>query len=56
MSSKLKWIGIAVVVVILILVVLPFLIPVNSFRPTIEQKATEALGRKVTVGDLSLSI
>ena len=56
MSSKLKWIGIAVLVVILILVVLPFLIPVNSFRPTIEQKATEALGRKVTVGDLSLSI
>jgi len=56
MSSKLKWIGIAIVVVILILLILPFLIPVNSFRPTIEAKASEALGRKVTVGNLSLSI
>jgi AsmA protein len=56
MSSKLKWIGIAILVVILILFVLPFLIPVNKFRPTIEQKASEALGRKVTVGNLSLSI
>jgi AsmA protein len=40
----------------LILFILPFLIPVNKFRPTIEQKASEALGRKVSVGNLSLSI
>jgi AsmA protein len=56
MNSKLKWIGIVVLVLILILFVLPFLIPVNKFRPTIEQEATEALGRKVQVGNLSLSI
>jgi AsmA protein len=56
MNSKLKWIGISIVVVIVILFVLPFLIPVNKFRPTIEQKASEALGRKVQVGNLSLSI
>jgi AsmA protein len=56
MSSKLKWIAIAIVVVILILFVLPFLIPVNSFRPTIEEKASAALGRKVELGNLSLSI
>jgi AsmA protein len=56
MSSKLKWIGIAILVIILILFVLPFLIPVNKFRPTIEQKASDALGRKVSVGNLSLSI
>jgi len=56
MSSKLKWVGIAILVIILILFVLPFLIPVNKFRPTIEQKASEALGRKVSVGNLSLSI
>ena len=56
MSSKLKWVGIAVLGLILILFVLPFLIPVNKFRPTIEQKASEALGRKVTVGNLSLSL
>jgi AsmA protein len=56
MSGKLKWVGIAVLVLILILFVLPFLIPVNKFRPTIEQKASEALGRKVSVGNLSLSL
>ena len=56
MNSKLKWIAIAIVVVILILFVLPFLIPVNKFRPTIEEQASAALGRKVEVGNLSLSI
>jgi len=56
MSKKLKWIAIAVVALLLILVILPFLIPVNKFRPTIEQKASEALGRKVQLGNLSLSI
>jgi len=56
MSSKLKWVAIAVLVLILILFVLPFLIPVNSFRPTLEEKASAALGRKVEVGNLSLSI
>src|SRR5208282_2667627 len=48
MSSKLKWIA--------ILIVVPFVIPVNRFRPTIEEKASAALGRKVEVGNLSLSI
>jgi AsmA protein len=56
MNSKLKWVAITIVVIILILFILPFLIPVNKFRPTIEQKASEALGRKVSVGNLSLSI
>jgi AsmA protein len=56
MSSALKWIGIAILVVILILFILPFLIPVNKFRPTIEQQASTALGRKVQLGNLSLSI
>ena len=56
MKSKLKWIGIATLAVIVILLVLPFVIPVNKFRPTIEQQASQALGRKVTVGNLSLSI
>jgi len=56
MSSKLKWIGIVVLVLILILFILPFLIPVNKFRPTIEEKASAALGRKVELGNLSLSL
>jgi AsmA protein len=56
MSSKLKWIVIAVVAVLLILIVVPFLIPINKFKPTIESKASEALGRKVQLGNLSLSL
>jgi AsmA protein len=56
MSGKLKWVAIVVVALILILFILPFLIPVNKFKPTIEAKASEALGRKVELGNLSLSI
>jgi AsmA protein len=56
MRSKLKWIGIAVVAIIVILVVVPFLIPINKFKPTIESKASEALGRTVQLGNLSLSL
>jgi AsmA protein len=56
MSRTLKMIVIVVVVLIVIVVILPFLIPVNQFRPTIEQKASAAVGRKVEVGQLSLSL
>jgi AsmA protein len=56
MSNKLKWVGIAILVIIVLLFILPFLIPVNKFRPTLEAKASAALGRQVTVGNLSLSI
>ena len=49
-------VGIAVGVIVVILLVLPQLINVNSFRPKIESELTKALGRKVGVGDLSLSI
>src|SRR5208283_4397127 len=56
MNKTLKWIAIAIVAVIVILLVLPFLIPVNKFRPTIEEQASAALGRKVQVGNLSLSL
>lgn len=56
MKNTLKWIGIVLVAVILLLFILPFFIPVDKFRPTIEEKASAALGRKVQLGDLSLSI
>jgi AsmA protein len=56
MSRTLRNILIAVGVLVVILVVVPFLIPVNHFRPTIEEKVSVALGRKVQVGDLSLSL
>jgi AsmA protein len=56
LSSKLKWIGIAVVTITVILLVVPFLIPINKFKPTIESRASYALGRKVQLGNLSLSL
>jgi len=56
MSGKLKWIGIAVAAILVILIVVPFLIPINKFKPTIESKASDALGRKVQLGNLSLSL
>lgn len=56
MSHTLRNILIAVGVLVVLLVIAPFLIPVNRFRPTIEEKASAALGRKVQVGDLSLSL
>src|SRR6266849_3019819 len=41
---------------VVLVIAAPFLIPVNQFRPAIEEKATEALGRKVGVGNMSLSL
>ena len=54
--KALKIIGIIVVVLLLVAIALPFLINVNSFRPKLESALTEALGREVKVGNLSLSI
>ena len=56
MSSKLRIVLLVVAGFIVLILVLPFLIPVNQFRPTIEEKASAALGRKVQIGDLSLSL
>jgi AsmA protein len=56
---KNRWLriaGIAVAVILVLLIALPFLIDVNSFRPKIESALSTALGRQVTVGNLSLSI
>lgn len=56
MSKPLKIIAIVVVVIIVLLAVAPFLIPVNQFRPEIEDKLSAAVGRKVQIGNLSLSL
>jgi AsmA protein len=56
MHRSLRVILVIVVVLIVLVLVAPFLIPVNQFRPTIEEKASAALGRKVDVGNLSLSL
>ncbi len=54
--KALKIAGIVVAVLLLILIAIPFLINVNSFRPKLESTLTKALGRDVKVGNLSLSI
>ncbi len=56
MSRTLRYILIGIGVLILLLIVVPFFIPVNQFKPTIEEKASAALGRKVQLGNLSLSL
>ena len=56
MSSKLRIILVSIGISILVLLVIPFLIPVNQFRLSIEEKASAALGRKVTLGNLRLSL
>jgi AsmA protein len=56
MNKTLRNILIVVGVLVVLLLVAPFLIPVNQFRPTIEDKASAALGRKVQLGDMSLSL
>jgi AsmA protein len=56
MSRTLRVVLVIVAVLVVLVLVAPFLIPVNQFRPIIEEKASAALGRKVDVGNLSLSL
>ncbi len=56
MNKTLKIVLIVVGVLVVLVLVAPFLIPVNQFRPTIEEKASAALGRKVQLGNISLSL
>jgi AsmA protein len=56
MNRTLRTVLIVVAVLVVILLIAPFLIPVDSFRPTIEEKASAALGRQVQLGHLSLSL
>jgi AsmA protein len=56
MKKFLTILGIIVVVLILIAVTLPFVIDVNRFKPTLETDLTTALGRKVEIGNIGLSI
>ena len=56
MKGRPRYLAIAVGVLLLILIALPFFISVNSFRPVIERQLSSGLGRQVHVGNLSLSI
>jgi AsmA protein len=56
MKRILRIVLILVAVLLVVVIAAPFLIPVDKFRPTIEEKASAALGRKVQLGNLSLSL
>ena len=56
MKRALQVAGVLIAILVLAALSLPFLIDANQFRPRIEAAATAAVGRKVTLGDLSFSI
>lgn len=56
MNRRLKIAAIVVGVLIVIVIIIPFFIDANAFRPKLESELTDALGRPVKVGDLSLSL
>ena len=56
MNRILRYLLIAVGVLVVALVAIPFFLSPNQFRPTIEEKLSAALGRPVTVGNMSLSL
>src|SRR5215469_14413770 len=48
--------GIVLGVLIVAILLLPLFINVDSFRPEVEKKLSEALGRQVQIGKISASI
>ena len=56
MKRFLKILAIVIAVLIVILIAIPFFIDANTFRPKLESELTDALGRQVKVGNLSLSL
>lgn len=56
MKRILKWTAAAFAVLVLIVLILPFLINVDQFRPTLQSALTNALGREVSLGNLQLKI
>jgi len=56
MKKLLKIVAIVIGLLIVVAIALPFLVDANTFRPKLETELTEALGRQVKVGNLSLSL
>ena len=55
-SRVLRWVLAAAALLVLIVAALPFLIDADRFRPQVEAKLSEALGRRVTIGAIRLSL
>ena len=56
MRRIVRWAGILVALLLLIMVSIPFWIDANAFRPLLEADLTKALGREVKLGDLKLAL
>ena len=57
MARKIIYIvGGLIVLFLLVLVLLPFFIDANRFKPQIESAAQTALGRKVSIGNIQLAL
>ena len=56
MKRILKILAIVIGVLIVIAVAIPFFVDANTFRPKLESELTDALGRPVKVGNLTLSL
>jgi AsmA protein len=56
MNRPLKIAGIVVGILIVIVIIIPFFIDANAFRPKIESELSDTLGRPAKVGNLSLSV
>lgn len=56
MKKFLVIVGVVIAVLILVVVVLPFFVNANSFKPTLESDLSGALGRKVEIGNIRLAI
>jgi AsmA protein len=56
MKKLLTIVGIAIAVLIVIVIALPFFVNVNRFKPTLETDLSNALGRKVEIGNIHLAI
>lgn len=56
MKKILTIVGIVIAVLIVIVIVLPLFVNVNRFKPTLESDLSNALGRKVDIGNIQLSI
>jgi AsmA protein len=55
-SAILKVLGILLILFIAALIAVPLLLDANQFRPTVESKLSQALGREVKIGNLKLSL
>lgn len=57
MSKALKYTGITLGLLITLIIIIPFLVNLNDYKPQISQAAKEATGRDLTIeGDIKLSL